>query len=181
MLAQLKLSSILKLPPVAISRTLRLPPLSTISVLPSTLQLQCGSTCRKPNHPLASLPSQPHFHSSRPPLYSSNSTSSLSSLRADCDLPASVQVEPKSVLHPRVAVLLGVDKQWHVPLLICRGLSTAPAAWWGLRCALTFLGELVLAGELDAEGNTGKWSVERRFRVTEVFLAVLWVSAVNWL
>jgi hypothetical protein len=68
-----------------------------------------------------------------------------------------------------------VDKHWHLPLLICRALSTAPAAWWGLRCALTFLGELVLAA--DAEGKP--WSVERRFRVTEVFLAVLWVCAIK--
>ena len=43
-----------------------------------------------------------------------------------------------------------------------------------MRCVLTFLGELVQAG--DVEGKT--WSVERRFRVTEVFLALLWVRMI---
>jgi hypothetical protein len=52
-------------------------------------------------------------------------------------------------------------------------LSTAPAAWWGLRCALTFMGELLLDESNEEIG--APWSVERRFRVTEVFLAVLWV------
>jgi hypothetical protein len=77
------------------------------------------------------------------------------------------------VLHPRVAVLLGVEKRWHIPLLFCRALSTAPAAWWGLRCVLTFLDELLM-GENPVMAAT-PWGVERRFRVTEVFLAVLWV------
>jgi hypothetical protein len=36
------------------------------------------------------------------------------------------------------------------------------------------MGELLL-DEAGCTGNGGKWSVERRFRVTEVFLAVLWV------
>ena len=31
-------------------------------------------------------------------------------------------------LHPRIAVLLGVNVRWHIPLLISRALSTAPAA-----------------------------------------------------
>ncbi|KAG9230034.1 N-glycosylation protein-domain-containing protein [Amylocarpus encephaloides] len=88
---------------------------------------------------------------------------------------------PDSVLHPRVAVLLGVEKHWHFPLLLCRALSTAPAAWWGLRCALTFLGELLLAAEQEVEAGNVGWSVERRFRVTEVFLAVLWCSASAYL
>jgi len=83
-------------------------------------------------------------------------------------------------LHPRVAVLLGVEKHWHFPLLFCRALSTAPAAWWGLRCAFTFMGELLL-DEAGGMGSEGKWSVERRFRVTEVFLAVLWCCASAYL
>lgn len=80
------------------------------------------------------------------------------------------------MLHPRVAVLLGVERHWHFPLLFCRALSTAPAVWWGLRCALTFLGELLLVeGKEEIEAA---WSVEKRFRVTEVFLAVLWVGKI---
>ncbi|XMA15966.1 hypothetical protein WAI453_008757 [Rhynchosporium graminicola] len=84
-----------------------------------------------------------------------------------------------SVLHPRVAVLLGVEKHWHFPLLFCRALSTAPAVWWGLRCALTFMGELLLVE--SKEEIEAAWSVEKRFRVTEVFLAVLWCCSSAWL
>lgn len=80
---------------------------------------------------------------------------------------------PPPALHPRIAVLLGVSTSWHIPLLIARALSTAPAMWWGLRCALTFLGDLLLS---DGMGDPGDpWTVEKRFRVTEVFLAILWV------
>jgi hypothetical protein len=90
-------------------------------------------------------------------------------------LPVKHHVAISNALHPRVAVLLGVNAKWHIPLLICRALSTAPAVWWGLRCALTFLGELLLS---DGDGKGAwehAWSVEKRFRVTEVFLAILWV------
>ena len=76
--------------------------------------------------------------------------------------------------HPRVAVVLGVNARWHVPLLICRALSTLPAAWWGLRCAFTFLGELLLRDGMGVRRRE-PWTVEKRFRVTEVFLAILWV------
>lgn len=88
-----------------------------------------------------------------------------------------------SAFRPRVAVLLGVSSKWHIPLLVCRALSIAPATWWGLRCALLFLGEL-LSGSGVGAGESGGWirtkrpsEVETRFRVTEVFLAILWVSA----
>ncbi|KAB8290526.1 hypothetical protein EYC80_010951 [Monilinia laxa] len=77
-----------------------------------------------------------------------------------------------SVLHPRVAVLLGVARVWHFPLLFCRLLSIAPAIWWGLRCALTFMREL-LWDEMNV--LEAKWTIEKRIRVTEVFLAILWV------
>ncbi len=59
--------------------------------------------------------------------------------------------------------------------MICRAFSTAPALWWGLRCALTFLGELLLSDGMASMGEV--WSVEKRFRVTEVFLAILWVCS----
>ena len=83
------------------------------------------------------------------------------------------QLRRPSGAHPRFAVLLGIKAHWNVPLLICRALSTVPALWWGLRCALTFLSELLLNDRMGLIEET--WSVEKRFRVTEVFLAILWV------
>lgn len=68
-----------------------------------------------------------------------------------------------------------------------------PAAWWGLRCAFTFLAELLqIRPGMGREGWTAaivgsvgqEWDVERRFRVTEVALAIMWVSrsvAIAWL
>lgn len=87
-------------------------------------------------------------------------------------------------LHPRVAVILGVDRRWYIPLLVCRALSVLPAAWWGLRCAFTFLAELLRirptlwqGGWMAAivSGAAVDWDVERRYRVTEVALAIIWV------
>ncbi|KAF9888420.1 hypothetical protein FE257_008698 [Aspergillus nanangensis] len=95
-----------------------------------------------------------------------------------------------SGLHPRVAVILGVDRKWYLPLIICRALSTAPAAWWGLRCAFTFLAELLhIRPGMGREGwaaaivgSVGQdWDVERRFRVTEVALAIMWCCASAYL
>lgn len=92
-----------------------------------------------------------------------------------------------SKLHPRVAVILGVDRKWYLPLVICRALSVGPALWWGLRCAFTFLAELlrIRSGNMWREGwvaivvssaaAAADWDVERRFRVTEVALAIMWV------
>ena len=55
-------------------------------------------------------------------------------------------------------------------------MSTAPAVWWGFRCALTFLAELLLEdGASIFHGE--RWTVEKRFRVTEVFLAIVWVCS----
>lgn len=90
-----------------------------------------------------------------------------------------------SKLHPRVAVILGVDRKWYLPLVVCRALSVGPALWWGLRCAFTFLAELlrIRPGSMWREGwvaivvssAAADWDVERRFRVTEVALAIMWV------
>ncbi|EER38677.1 conserved hypothetical protein [Histoplasma capsulatum H143] len=83
-----------------------------------------------------------------------------------------------------------VDRRWYIPLLLCRGLSVLPAAWWGLRCAFTFLAELLrIRPHFWHEGWTATivrgaaadWDVERRFRVTEVALAIIWCSASAYL
>ena len=56
-------------------------------------------------------------------------------------------------------------RDWsHKPLHLA---STSPALWWGLKSATTFLLELLR--------NDGVWSNEKKFRVTEVALAIVWV------
>lgn len=128
-------------------------------------------------------------------LLSSEPTKEVASLSASAAVPpspTSTHAPPSSdaghtatsALHPRVAVILGVDRKWYIPLLVCRALSTLPSAWWGLRCAFTFLAELLhIRPGMGREGwaaaiigSVGQeWDVERRFRVTEVALAIMWV------
>jgi hypothetical protein len=139
--------------------------------------LRNGSTCRKPVLFLASLSAPPY---SPAPIYTPYPGTTILQDVADPSWPnpslstsdsASPPPTATSALHPRVAVILGVDKKWHFPLVMCRALSMVPAIWWGLRCAFTFLAELL------SRGHPGeKWSVEKRFRVTEVALAILWVG-----
>lgn len=94
----------------------------------------------------------------------------------------------RSVLAPpSIAILLGVNTRWKWPLFCARLLSTLPAAWWGFRCLLTFVSEVLVGHEVAVNrigsGNAygysntaGGWTFERRFMVTEVFLALLWVG-----
>jgi len=85
--------------------------------------------------------------------------------------------------------LLGVAKPYHLPLLFCRALSTAPAAWWGIGCALALAAEIFSLSAAD-EGDGKRWSIsyrggpwpmERRFKVTETSLSVLWCCASAYL
>lgn len=41
-----------------------------------------------------------------------------------------------------LAVLLGVPQKWHIPLLLCRALSTIPAVWWAGKCGLMVVKEV---------------------------------------
>jgi len=89
-----------------------------------------------------------------------------------------------------VAVLLGVDKAYHLPLLFCRAFSTAPALWWGIGCILSLFGEIIslsTANEVDGTkwsiswNIQTPWNVDRRFRVTETALSILWCCASAYL
>lgn len=73
-----------------------------------------------------------------------------------------VQGGAGSCLHPRVAVVLGVNARWLVPLLLCRALSIVTPVWWALQCAAT------LAAELVHHDDGSKL-------VIELLLAGLWV------
>lgn len=96
-----------------------------------------------------------------------------------------------SLLQPRIAVVLGVPKHWHYPLSICRLLSIAPAIAWGLRFALRFLIQDFLRSDAYGYGleTLGFEQMcksqpkivpleqgERRLRLTETALSIIWVS-----
>ncbi|GME35732.1 hypothetical protein GTA08_BOTSDO02247 [Neofusicoccum parvum] len=102
---------------------------------------------------------------------------------------------PSSALHPRVAVLLGVKESFHAPLLLCRGLATAPAIWWFGRCVVLAWRLAVSAArgaaERDVEWGIGGWrgggsgdgvrGVAGGLVGTEVALAGLWCTASGYL
>lgn len=97
-----------------------------------------------------------------------------------------VAVQQSSLLHPRVAVVLGVSEGWHPPLFACRLLSTGPAVWWGFPIALRLLVHfhlLVTAGMSGGQPSSDgmMWfraddkAFDRRLRLMETMLAIIWV------
>jgi hypothetical protein len=109
-----------------------------------------------------------------------------------------------TLLQPRVAVALNLPAKWHPFLFVCRLLSCLPAVWWGLPVALGLLAEahlwyivetgmgscsadnsLCLAGLSWLKGRVSGTGVdlgveavlERRLRVTETALGIVWVCS----
>lgn len=86
---------------------------------------------------------------------------------------------PRSSKYPRVAVLLGVNSRWYIPLLLCRALSVTPAVWWALPIVTSVLRGLVMRDgirlsvlELLEEGSS---PLQKRISRLEIILAFLWV------
>ena len=125
-------------------------------------------------HPYFPLALSAPCPSSEPPSYSDIDSQPGFGDSADSIIYTTIPARSAvAAIHPDVAGILGVPTRWHIPLQICRSLSTLPPLWWWLRCSLTFLGELLFTKGGDF--NADPWDTEKRFRVTEVFLAILWV------
>ncbi|OAL22679.1 hypothetical protein AYO20_11167 [Fonsecaea nubica] len=115
-----------------------------------------------------------------------------------------------SARYPRVAVLLGVQPRWHVPLLLCRALSTVSAAWWACQTCFSIYRLISVYGTTGATaasstsllsaGGSGGTSVGgggsagpgpggsllenrifRRMAVAQVCLSFLWAGAAAYL
>jgi hypothetical protein len=85
-----------------------------------------------------------------------------------------------SARYPRVAVVLGVDPRWHLPLLLCRALSTLPSVWWVLQACWSLwqiYSKAELTGSAEVQGDRGGendvtfW----RIAVAQVGLSFIWV------
>ncbi|EPE04514.1 hypothetical protein F503_03576 [Ophiostoma piceae UAMH 11346] len=98
-----------------------------------------------------------------------------------------------SLLQPRVAVVLGLPRIWHLPLFLSRLLSVCPAIWWSLGIFIRLITQLHAlavtrdeAKEADAAGlaihdrGTGL-SLESRLKLTETALAMIWCGASAYL
>lgn len=91
----------------------------------------------------------------------------------------------RSARYPRVAVILGVPRKWHLPLLLCRSLSTVSALWWACQ-ALLSIASIIRhqnqAVDHHVSGPAGhevaRHAMFRRLAIAQIALSFLWVSTV---
>lgn len=88
----------------------------------------------------------------------------------------------RSARYPRVAVLLGVQPHWHLPLLLCRGLSTISAAWWAGQTCISIYNLVYGTTSPQNEDQVRNLDSElvnnrtfRRLAVAQICLSFLWV------
>ncbi|KAK4211808.1 hypothetical protein QBC37DRAFT_426129 [Rhypophila decipiens] len=94
----------------------------------------------------------------------------------------------RSLLHPRLPVVLGVPRRWHPFLVIWRLFSIGPAIYWGLPSVARLLALVHLkyivqfgAGGAGVAGATYDWtSSDFQLRFTEAWMTVLWCFASGW-
>ncbi|KAJ2903718.1 hypothetical protein MKZ38_009456 [Zalerion maritima] len=123
-----------------------------------------------------------------------STTSSLHPRHHHHGPPALVPVS--TIIHPRVAVVLGIPRKWHFVLFLGRLLSIAPACYWGLprvagvliRLGALWVSELQGIGMATSGGTVDRMVLrlvldraERRALFTEVALALIWVFASAYL
>ena len=101
-----------------------------------------------------------HSASTEPPSYAALSTEFL---------------DEKGVRSSRGVIGDGAGLRWQIPLLTCRALSMGPALWWGIRCVYTLSRELLWGEVFPTQAPA--LDAEKRFRITEVFLSILWVGS----
>jgi hypothetical protein len=85
----------------------------------------------------------------------------------------------RSARYPRVAVALGVQKQWHVPLLLCRALSTVSVAWWACQTCFSIYRllheDLLTRASHHAPSGLLENETFWRIAVAQVGLSFVWV------
>ncbi|KAH8844429.1 hypothetical protein MCOR27_010254 [Pyricularia oryzae] len=87
-----------------------------------------------------------------------------------------------SLMHPRIAVLLGVPAPWHSPLFACRLLSIAPAVWFAIPPVLRLLLRLQDALYVGLQHRSrGEGEMRRYSGQVEVLLAIIWCGASGYL
>ncbi|KAI6354746.1 hypothetical protein MCOR25_008474 [Pyricularia grisea] len=91
-------------------------------------------------------------------------------------------VAEPSLMHPRIAVLLGVPAPWHSPLFACRLLSIAPAVWFAIPPVLRLLLRLQDALYVGLQHRSrGEGEMRRYSGQVEVLLAIIWCGASGYL
>jgi len=78
-------------------------------------------------------------------------------------------------LHPRVAVLLGVNTHWHKWLYFCRLLSVTPELRFGIPLLWTVLKRLLILRGVPLD-HASPTLLQRRLTAVELVLAPFWVQ-----
>lgn len=87
-----------------------------------------------------------------------------------------------SARYPRVAVVLGVPPQWHVPLMLCRSLSTISALWWACQTCISLYRVVIQKDHLHESARLSRLSGSATSQLTwaiavaQIGLSFLWVS-----
>lgn len=91
----------------------------------------------------------------------------------------------RSARYPRVAVILGVPRQWHIPLLLCRSLSTVSALWWACQTLISIYNVIYLpvqAAEYhechSVDHEIASHWIPRRLVIAQISLSFLWVRTI---
>lgn len=71
--------------------------------------------------------------------------------------------------HPRLAVILGIDRRFHYPLLACRSLCFCPSLYGGLKCTAAVWRVFNRRGPAVSPAEVGCVTAE-------LWLAILWCS-----
>lgn len=88
----------------------------------------------------------------------------------------------KSAKYPRVAVLLGVNKYYYIPLLVCRLFSTIFTLLWTAQAGLQLYRLSQIQNGTPQEHPAGEDSIMvHRLRVTQVALSFLWAIEAAYL
>lgn len=157
-----------------------------------------GCACRSPLTPLATLPLHgvpvPPYETSSSPPFLTLPTALPPATTAQIDghapdspaMPGNAGGRRSSIpllkvpnpRHPRVAVLLGVDRRWNIPLMLCRALSTSSALWWAVvNGREIWRSRSLLAGGLEPFARKASdVSLGKRLAMAQVVLAFGWVS-----
>ncbi|KIV97513.1 hypothetical protein PV10_01260 [Exophiala mesophila] len=92
-----------------------------------------------------------------------------------------------SARYPRVAVALGVPPRWHIPLMLCRSLSTISALWWACQMCISLYRVFIQKHGLHEGARRNRFSnsapsqVNWAIAVAQIGLSFLWAGAAAYL
>lgn len=138
---------------------------------------RCSRCSCKPSSPLANPDPAPAYSSALRDAHTALRT--MEGRQGNDDM--TIQSVARSARYPRVAVILGVPSKWHIPLLLCRSLSTISAIWWVCQTLLSIY-RIAYHPQTDLRLKDSYFDHDiisnrtfKRVAVAQVCLSFLWV------